>query len=475
MTGTLPERPADAAHPARTPGRIADRGARLRYARARSGGLLPYTPAYFTSLTLKDVRCFGGEQTLDLRDAHGRPAKWTIILGENGVGKTTLLQCLDRMSPFAWDSPLAGARVGTFPKNAPRASAHELVRVGQYACQMTAEVVAGISLGDTDPIEGTTLRLNLEISADVNSADSQCVDLSVRMHCCGYGAARRSGAAKLAAAERSDSAATLHDESATLVDVEEWLLQLDYAAKSNADLRGRFERVKQILIDLLPDIDDIRIVGFEREPTAPAVEMHSPFGWIRPRQVSLGYRAMMTWVVDLASRMFAAFPTSVDPLREASVVLIDEIDLHLHPRWQRDLIGYLDTHFPNVQFIASAHSPLVVQAAQGANIVALHRHGDHVRIDNDPQSVQGWRIDQILTSDLFGLPSARPPQNELLIAERRRILGRPTLSPEDRSRLAELDAQIGPLPQGETAEDVDAIETIRRFAATLRDRQSSRP
>lgn len=52
---------------------------------------MPYTPAYFTSLTLNDVRCFGGEQTLDLRDPDGRPAKWTIILGENGVGKTTLL------------------------------------------------------------------------------------------------------------------------------------------------------------------------------------------------------------------------------------------------------------------------------------------------------------------------------------------------------------------------------------------------
>ena len=62
----------------------------------------------------------------------------------------------------------------------------------------------------------------------------------------------------------------MHDESATLVDVEEWLLQLDYAAKSNGGLRGRFEQVKQILIDLLPDIDDIRIVGFEHDPARPA-------------------------------------------------------------------------------------------------------------------------------------------------------------------------------------------------------------
>lgn len=433
---------------------------------------MPYTPAYFTSLTLRDVRCFGGEQTLDLRDRDGNPAKWTIILGENGVGKTTLLQCLDRMSPFAWETRRPGALGGTFPKNAPHESAHELVRVELHACSMSAEMSTGHLISDTIG-PAALLTMDLKITADGRAPASQYPNLSIRMHCCGYGAARRPGAAKLAAAERSDSAATLHSEHETLVDVEEWLLQLDYAAKSNAALRGRFERVKQILIDLLPDITDIRIVGFEREPAAPAVELHSPFGWIRPRQVSLGYRAMMTWVVDLASRMFAAFPTSPDPLREATVVLIDEIDLHLHPRWQRDLINYLDRHFPNVQFIATAHSPLVVQAAQGANIVVLHRDGDRVVIDNDPQSVEGWRIDQILTSDLFGLPSARPPHNEALIAERRRLLGQPSLSPEDQARLGQLDAQIGALPQGETADDIHALETIRRFAATLRDREQT--
>lgn len=436
---------------------------------------MPYTPAYFTSLTLTDVRCFGGEQTLDLRGADGFPAKWTIILGENGVGKTTLLQCLDRISPFAWDKPfLAGTVVGTVTKNSPFESAHDLVRVDRASCSMRADVWTGRSLADMNMEGGALLAMTLEISGPRVSG-AQYTDISVRMHCCGYGASRRSGAAKLASAERSDSAATLHDESATLVDVEEWLLQLDYSAKSNSGQDGRLKQVKQILIDLLPDIDDIRIVGFEREPPAPAVELHSPFGWIRPRQLSLGYRAMMTWVVDLATRMCAAFPTSPDPLREASVVLIDEIDLHLHPRWQRDLIGYLDAHFPNVQFIASAHSPLVVQAAQGANIVVLHREGDRVIIDNDPQSVQGWRIDQILTSDLFGLRSARPPQSEGWIAERRQILGQASLSAADQARLNVLDAQIGPLPQGETAEDVDAMETIRRFAAILRDREGTRP
>jgi energy-coupling factor transporter ATP-binding protein EcfA2 len=435
---------------------------------ASLGGPVPYTPAYFTSLTLKDVRCFGGEHTVDLRAPDGRPAKWTIILGENGVGKTTLLQCLDRMSPFAWDKLLPGATVGTTAKQGPIGNLHELVRVGAKNCVVRCEVVVGQSLAEiAGATAGDSLELSLAVGETVRS--SQFGELSIRMHCCGYGAARRPGVAKLAQADRSDPAATLYDDTATLVDVEEWLLQLDYAARANQALRGRFERVKQLLIDLLPDIADLRIVGLERNPPAPAVEMHSPFGWIRPKQTSLGYQAMMAWIVDLANRMFTAFPDSPDPLHEPSVVLIDEIDLHLHPRWQRDLIGFLDAHFPNVQFIATAHSPLVVQAAQDANLVVIRRQGDSVEIDNDPQSVRGWRIDQILTSELFGLKSARPPQIEQLLSQRRALLSKRDLTDEDRAQLARLDIELGELPAGETAEDVEALETIRRFAAHLRD------
>ena len=112
-------------------------------------------------------------------------------------------------------------------------------------------------------------------------------------------------------------------------------------------------------------------------------------------------------MVDLAARMFETYPDSKDPLAEPAVALIDEIDLHLHPKWQRDLLGHLTKRFHKTQFIVSARtSPLVVQAAPDANIAVLRREGNHVVIDQDAGSVRGWRVDQILTSDLFGLPSA---------------------------------------------------------------------
>jgi predicted ATP-binding protein involved in virulence len=102
--------------------------------------------------------------------------------------------------------------------------------------------------------------------------------------------------------------------------------------------------------------------------------------------------------------------------------LVDEIDLHLHPKWQRKLIVDLTKHFPNTQFIATAHSPLVVQAAENANIALLKRNGDHVEIINNPEEIRGWRIDQILTSDLFGLESAWSPQVEAIFNRKEELL-----------------------------------------------------
>ena len=62
----------------------------------------PNTPVYFLDLTVENVRCFGERQTLDLSDGQGKPARWTIMLGDNGTGKTTLLQCLVGFQSNAW-------------------------------------------------------------------------------------------------------------------------------------------------------------------------------------------------------------------------------------------------------------------------------------------------------------------------------------------------------------------------------------
>ena len=106
---------------------------------------------------------------------------------------------------------------------------------------------------------------------------------------------------------------------------------------------------------------------------------------------------MLSWVVDLCKRMFERYPDSENPLNENAIVLIDEIDLHLHPKWQRDIISFLSNAFPNIQFIATTHSPLVIQSMNEVNLYVLHREGDKVVAEHsDVSNFQGWTVEEIL-------------------------------------------------------------------------------
>jgi predicted ATP-binding protein involved in virulence len=184
---------------------------------------------------------------------------------------------------------------------------------------------------------------------------------------------------------------------------------------------------------------------------------------------------MIAWVVDFASRMVERYPDSPDPLGEPAVVLVDEIDLHLHPKWQRELIGFLTERFPNTQFIVTAHSPLIVQSAPDANIALLKRVGDHVVIENNPETIRGWRIDQILTSDLFGLETARPPEMEKLLLRRKELLTKPKLTKANQKELERISDTLGPLPAGESFEQAKSMALIERSLELLEKYQGTKP
>jgi len=290
--------------------------------------------------------------------------------------------------------------------------------------------------------------------------------------CYAYGATRRMGTTAMSETSEHGRTDSLFLDDVALLNAEEWLLQADYAAlvdsPSQEQARRRREQIRGILIELLPDVSDIQFVRPTSSTSKPRVEVETPYGWVRIQDLSLGYRALIAWVVDLAYRLFERYPESPNPLAEPAIVLVDEIDLHLHPRWQRTIMAYLTERFPNTQFIVTAHSPLIVQAATDANIVLLRREGDHVVIDNDVEAIRGWRIDQVLTSDLFGLETARPPEYDEAMAERNRILGKSRLTKKDEQRLKELDARIGDLPTGETPQDMEAMDVIRRAAEVLK-------
>jgi energy-coupling factor transporter ATP-binding protein EcfA2 len=455
------------------------RASRAKKPRMRVSDVKPArrTGSYFLSLTVENVRCFGPKQTLDLSDGHGRPAHWTVILGNNGVGKTTLLQSLVALEPsqrpidYFQETPIHGPRGDDLTLLMGEEIRWLLLRQGIERGLISGGVVHthGLSeYGDADQPD----TIYFEFYRKGYASSTAYPERHLSLVCYGYGATRRLGAGALSITKGAGPSDSLFREDVPLRNAEEWLLQADYAASKSSPAqdaaRERRDRIKQLLVNLLPEVTDIRFVAPGKANAAARVEIQTHYGWIGMSDLSLGYRTLIAWTVDLASRLFERYPDSPDPLAEPAVVLVDEIDLHLHPQWQRKLMSDLSERFPNTQFIVTAHSPLIVQSAPDANIVVLRREGDHVVIDNDVAAIRGWRVDQILTSDLFELESARPPQLDALLAERTQLLSKPRLTQRDQKRLKELEAEIGPLPAGETATEREALELIKEFASKLK-------
>lgn len=420
-------------------------------------------PAYFLSLTLENVRCFGPKQTLDLSDGKGKPARWTIILGLNGTGKTTLLQSLAGFEILHTQS-------APNPNYASRFLYHfsdysTLVRgANGPEYQLTAEVALTRAIQDA-PIRVTNwLHSAFESGRHLESSE-EVFQAWGTPWCCAYGAGRRVGTAGLGEAAETDPTATLFSDRVALRNPETWLLELDYAAKTlkNKDTQNRLAQVKELLLSIMPEgeITDIRLTTSGGTHPKAWADFQTPYGWVPLRQLGYGYQTLITWVADLANRMAERYPDSKNPLAEPAVVLVDEIDLHLHPQWQRKLMSFLTERFPNTQFIATAHSPLVAQAAADANLAVLRREGDHVVIDNEVDNIRNWRIDQILTSDLFGLETARPPHVEEWLAERDKLLEKSKKSAAEKKRLEELNALVDELPFGETAQERKERDAIK--------------
>jgi len=144
--------------------------------------------------------------------------------------------------------------------------------------------------------------------------------------------------------------------------------------------------------------------------------------------------------------------------------VIDEIDAHLHPRWQRRLVTLTRKQFPNVQMIASSHSPLLAGAMQKQELRIVARDPITGRMQAAPprENLFGQKADDILTSSLFDLPTSRSPEAEASIKKYFELFEKPNRSTTEDKELYELEAQLDQLNYGPS---VAARETQAQIQA----------
>ena len=176
--------------------------------------------------------------------------------------------------------------------------------------------------------------------------------------------------------------------------------------KENEELRERRERrdfdyqlkdvsvIRRAISSMLPEVSNPRI---ELNPLRFVVSQKSEEGRAEKlslNQLSGGYRIVLALAADLARRMAQGNPHMDDPLQSEAIVLIDEIELHLHPAWQQRILSDLMRTFPNAQFIVSTHSPQVLTTVEPKRIVELYRDGDNIAAESTGSSnlwCRGWR------------------------------------------------------------------------------------
>ena len=124
-------------------------------------------------------------------------------------------------------------------------------------------------------------------------------------------------------------------------------------------------------------------------------------------QLSAGYRNMLALVMDFARRLAQANPQMENPLEAEAVLMIDELDLHLHPTWQQKIIPDLRKVFPNTQIIATTHSPEIVTTVQRHQVKILENH----QIKECPSPTRGMKSSDIVSS-VLGLENLRPDTEE---------------------------------------------------------------
>jgi predicted ATP-binding protein involved in virulence len=427
---------------------------------------------YLKSLEIEYVRCFSKKQRINFTGKEGRISQWTVILGDNGTGKTSILRSIVSLLPtpqsFLWKRNHSDTGYDL--------SIHDKWRNAWDLKHKNGERDSTISLVVAEcrkPFSGeeTEGSLSYTLNHKKPNTDSYAnlppakFDTGVfsPVYCFAYGANRKMAEKSLSDESFNNTSETLFKDDALLQNSSEYFLRLDYETAKSRKGSEEIHRVKELLLKILPNgVRDIKVIKggrLQRE-----VQVQTEFGWVKLNELGLGYKTTIAWLIDFATKMIYFHEKSERPFDEPAILILDEIDLHMHPAWQKEIIENLTAVFTQTQFIVTAHSPLIAQAAFNSSLVLLKKTGDHVKIINEPDIVRSWRIDQVLTSDLFGLKDVRGKETEKVLARRRSLLLKDNLTDSEQEELKELESKLNEIPVAETPEYIKAMELISKIA-----------
>jgi predicted ATP-binding protein involved in virulence len=229
----------------------------------------------------------------------------------------------------------------------------------------------------------------------------------------------------------------LHDREVELREFMHWFRTQEKLGVENEPQRLRvLDALRSVVSELVPEFSNLRIVesprlGFVVEKRGQPFYLH---------QLSDGERGLLALVFDLTRRLAIANPESDNPIAEGvALVLIDEIELHLHPKWQRDILGRLRHVFPNCQFVVTTHSPLVLGEVE-ARCVRFLEYQDGKVVATIPTEAYGMDANRILQEMM-----ETPVRNKMMEAELRNLFE--MIDEEDfeqaREKIIALEKQLG--------------------------------